>query len=402
MSEAHSLVLGLLSGHGPAGRDVPEAEWQQAVAAWPALQPMLAFEVERQACAAPAAIRQALTAARRDQAVVHVQRMAALRPAFTALDAGGVSFVVLKGLPLAYQAYPSPETRVMSDVDLWLEPGRKQDALDALAPLGWHKPPWRAPLAGETEASLQFGDTKVLLELHDPPHSLAHAMPSAMPALWERRVRADLGGVSAWVLPPEETLMHLSVHLAEHHRFMAALSRLLDITLLLRRAGAGIDWPSFAARCRRYGIAGWVATSLGVARRLLGAPVTDGSLAAFGIADLDRLCELGAEQAVLKPRAGTNPTSVLMASSPAAAARRLGSRLARLVADDGANDQGGRTHRTMQRLSFAARVNLPGLLRTLWLSVTRPAEGARLRGRNARNDQLYRMLRDVSRTTEAA
>ena len=62
MSEAHSLVLWLLSGHGPAGRDVPEAEWQQAVAAWPALQPMLAFEVERQACPAPAAIRAAYNA----------------------------------------------------------------------------------------------------------------------------------------------------------------------------------------------------------------------------------------------------------------------------------------------------------------------------------------------------
>ncbi|HEY2806491.1 MAG TPA: nucleotidyltransferase family protein, partial [Gemmatimonadales bacterium] len=300
---ARQALLDLLGANPDRGAVEPD-DWPAILAlASGGIEPILALEAERRGMAIPAAVRARLVQARQRSAAAALKRQAALRPAFAALDRAGIPFIVLKGLALAYRVYPTPETRTMNDVDLWVEASALDDATNALEAEGWRAPWWRdetGPAAGEQ--CLQYRDSRVLIELHYPPKSISDLMADGGASLWSARVPASLGWAEACVLPPEETLLHLSLHLAEHHRFINALGRLLDVTLVLRKSAADIDWPAFAQRCASLEASGWVGVTLGTARRMFGAPVPADALASFGIADLDDLCMVAEEQAWLRPR----------------------------------------------------------------------------------------------------
>jgi len=296
----------------------------------------------------------------------------------------------------------------MGDVDLWVRTGALERAVAVLKTLAWQVP-WRldttaAPAGRGGQVPLHLPSAKLMLELHGEPGSLVESVPHALDEFWSRRIAVTLGGVAAWTLPAEETLMHLSLHLGAHHRFLNAVGSLLDVTLLVQVHGPGLNWPALASRCRALGIAGWVATALGTARAMFGAPVPVEALAALNVEDLDQLCADAAEQAWRRPRRGESPQSVLSAPTLADTGARLGQRLRELIheADPASRWAGTRQGRLFRRLRAAMQYQLPSFLRTLWRSMVHPGEGARRRRLSAENVALIDAIRARSPSGHAA
>lgn len=379
------------------------ADWHLALElAGPGLHPMIAWRLTERRVEAPGWVKERVDGARRASAVTLARRRSHLRQALEALEAAGASATVLKGFALAHLVYPSPELRPMSDADLWIHTPTLDGAVAALKPLGWHLPWWRDITVGPAGSGGQVGlllpSAKLMLELHREPGSLLDNTPQALDDFWSRRVPATLGGVSAWVLPAEETLIHLSLHLAEHHRFLGAVGRLLDVALVVQARSREINWPAFAERCIALGVSRWVATVLATSHEMLGAPVRPEALSAFGVAELDRLCAAAAEQAWRAPRVGEAPFSVFSAPTVVGAAARLGSRLAALFDDAGpsAGERRLSARQVFYRLRNTTQFILPGFLRQFWIRLVRPADAERLRRSNARNDALVEALRGGS------
>ena len=317
-----------------------------------------------------------------------------MRGAFDVLDRSSIPFTVLKGFALAHQVYPSPETRLMNDVDLWMDEAAIRSAMEALAPLGWRVPWWRRrfseqPGMGE-EVGLVLGTTPLLLELHSRPASLLETIPGKLDSFRQRSVPANLGGLPARVLPVEETLIHLSLHLAQHHRFLGGLPRLLDITLVCAAQDPAFDWIALSERCVALGIPGWVATSLATARRLLGAPIPEAALAAFRVDRLDRLTALASEQAWLSGKGGVRSRSVLAAPTLAGRAARILQRIRNVLRP--AEGGPGGTIRLLRRLRFAAQITLPSYLRNLRTGNFRGGSGARFRRLSEANAELVEAM----------
>jgi len=376
------------------------ADWRVALElAGPGLLAMIAYRLNQRRIRAPGWAVAYCGRAQRVSAAMLLRRRAAMRQALAALEQAGLEPVVLKGFVLAHSVYPSPETRTMSDVDLWLRREGLAHAARALAPLGWRQPWWRdtvsVPAGSGGQVGLILSPDSLIIELHGDPGALVDAAPQALEEFWSRRVRVDIGGLSAWTLPAEETLIHLALHLAEHHRFLDAVGRLLDVALVLDAAGQSLAWPAFANRCEGLGISRWVATTIGTSRAMLGAPVPPGALAAFGIADLDSLCADAAEQAWRVPAAGRAPTSVLSGGTTFARVARLQRRLWEMMDGVGPGSRGPRLspRQLLNRLRVYLQIVVPGFARTLWLNVARPSEGARLRRWAAENEALVRSMR---------
>ena len=281
-----------------------------------ALHPMLAFRIDERGVAAPAWVLERVRWARRANAMAIARRRAEMNRVFAALAQQNVPVTVLKGYALAHLVYASPELRVMNDIDLWLNVPSLRPAMRTLEPLGWQSPWWRQTherIVGDGESvGLRFRKSSLLMELHRRPASLADRVQEVLPDMWQRRVPVRLGDANCHVLTAEDTLLHLSLHISDHHQFLRALSGLLDLTLVVEHAGNTIDWQRFAARCVALGAAGWVATTLGTAVRMLGARVPSEALAAFGVPELDQLCARASDQNWWCDGTGLGPSSVLV------------------------------------------------------------------------------------------
>lgn len=367
------------------------------------LHPMLSQRIAARRVSVPETVRVQLELARRANAAMVALRQAHIRPVFEALDRAGVAFTTLKGFALAYTAYPSPETRVMSDLDLWIDEPMPRRAIAALEPLGWRTPWWRTMSRTDDarHSALRLGTSALLIELHGRQ---ADSIPDVLESFWSRRVPADLGGLRSHILPTEEMLIHVALHLAEQHHFLAALPRLLDISLLIQDAPEAFSWTAFAERCRHLGISGSVATALGTAALMLRAPIPRGALAAFHVPDLETLCAMAYEQAWLSGRSTEHPQSLLAAPTFRGRASVLAQRLRDLVVgeNEAASRPTDRAARVLRRLRYAARFTLPAMIRTLRRGTFRGASGARLRSLSADNAKLMDLMASAGANARGA
>ena len=90
--------------------------------------------------------------------------------------------------------------------------------------------------------------------------------------LWARAVTVKAGQHDIQVLSPEDTLLHLSLHICKH-RLAGGFRGFCDIAAVLASSGTRFDWDQMCRRAIEWRVADLVYVPLVVADRLLGAGV---------------------------------------------------------------------------------------------------------------------------------
>jgi hypothetical protein len=247
-----------------------------------------------------------LIKARRITAVHNLRLRHELARTLEALRASGIPALALKGIVMAYTAYPDPSLRPMCDLDLLVPPDKREDALHVLRTLGYYYPESVAaihrghvPRLGpdqEFAPGLQLRGSRVFLDVHSELECSEPLFPMPVQEFWSRSVLIDLKGLGVRTLCPEDFLFHLCLHLSRSHRFEKGLLALVDLKVLLD-SRSDWNWAGIAERSLQCGYATWMFLTLEVARDLVGAPVPDSFFQALPRPrDLSELRSLAEEQ----------------------------------------------------------------------------------------------------------
>jgi Uncharacterised nucleotidyltransferase len=222
--------------------------------------------------------------ARRLTAVHNLLLRQELRKTLEALRQSGIPALALKGVVLAYTAYPDASLRPMADLDLLVPPGKRAEAVLILRTLGYEYPETvltmrRDPnrclsLVKEFAPPLRLRASPVLLEVHSQLECSEPLFPMSMQEYWSRSILVDLKGLTVRTLCPEDFLFHLCLHQSSWHRFEKGLLPLVDLKLLLD-SRPDWNWVGIVKRSLRCGCATWMYLTLELARDLVGAPVPD-------------------------------------------------------------------------------------------------------------------------------
>lgn len=181
------------------------------------------------------------------QAALHERNIGRV---FALLDAEGVEALLIKGWAAA-RAYPEAGLRPYGDLDVCVRVGRRAEAARVL----------RRPEVADVWVDLHeaFGDSGRL----------------GFNEQFERAEVVRVGGARVRVLAPEDHLRLLCVHMLRHGAWRPLW--LCDVAAAVETRPVGFDWGRLLGGDRRR--ARWVACSVGLAHRLLGARVEDTPLA---------------------------------------------------------------------------------------------------------------------------
>jgi len=173
-----------------------------------------------------------------------------------AFQAAGITVVPLKGAWLAESVYATIAQRTMVDVDLWVQRKELDAARQVMESLGYSSrskadrpQELQDALTGETQL---FKADATMVELHwnlFPGEWVRHTARIDEQAVWGRTL--PYKGEDVRQLSPEDTILHLCVHLAVNHQMsLTGLRTLLDLDRLRRRWN--IDWSTVAQRAREW------------------------------------------------------------------------------------------------------------------------------------------------------
>jgi hypothetical protein len=157
-----------------------------------------------------------------------------------------VEGVPLKGLDLAWSAYPSPSLRDMGDVDLLVRPSERGKADEILRRLGYapELPP-EALDGGTLHAALYSREASLPIHLH------WHPLNSSWPQFMFRLDPEELwAGVRGGRLDPLHRFLLLAEHALKHS--YGELIHLTDLEL----ASRGLDGAAVAELAARWGLSG--------------------------------------------------------------------------------------------------------------------------------------------------
>lgn len=229
---------------------------------------------------------------------MHAQRNAAiyvqLDEALRAFNAQALRPIALKGVHLAAAVYPDPALRPMNDIDLLFKPEELPAAELVLESLGYggkyksaelgpgvtkHTSTYqRAATSASTPNPYLSSEAERMIEPHSSlEESWFGLRVDITPGVRERAVEAHLGGSVCQVLAREDLLLHLCVHFCFHLIMGSpAMVQLLDLSF----ASTGeVDWDLMTHRAVERDAAPFALAALTLARRLLGAPIPEPTLA---------------------------------------------------------------------------------------------------------------------------
>jgi hypothetical protein len=162
-------------------------------------------------------------------------------PVVAAMSSAGVRVCLIKGAGYARTLYATPAERPMRDVDLLVQPDRRDDARRVLASLGFA--PANAPALHHAEPWTSSG---IAIDLHwniiAPGRSRID-----LAAIWSRTIAGSFEHSES--LEPIDALVFHLVHLARN-RLRLPLMNVVDTARLLERADANAS----LARARSWGL----------------------------------------------------------------------------------------------------------------------------------------------------
>jgi len=192
-----------------------------------------------------------LQEAYRFHAVRTLVRQHAIKKVLTLLYREGVQPILVKGWAVA-RLYPEPGLRPYGDIDLVVRLEQYSAAAAAIS---------AAIAANEIEKEYYIDLHRGFEDLDD--HSFDE--------LYSRSTIVKLDDVDIRVLSPEDHLRVLCLHMLRHNAFRPLW--LCDIAVAVETRAPDFDWDICLGKNRRR--ADWVACSIALAHRLLGAQIDD-------------------------------------------------------------------------------------------------------------------------------
>lgn len=197
----------------------------------------------------------------------------------SSLTEEAIDVIMLKGAALSIDVYPSPGLRPMRDIDLLFHREDLARALSTLSMLGYKRylPPARNGIEkfqGEITYVKQ-GDPHIVIEPHwtlGPEYPYSRRIDAA--GLWHRAKRVNLAGIDTRVLCPEDTLLHLCLHLFQHCQSFWLIPA-CDITELTRHYQDSLDWDAFLNRVLEFELCLPVQYSLNITSELFHSRIPD-------------------------------------------------------------------------------------------------------------------------------
>jgi len=189
-----------------------------------------------------------------------------LRGILTLIKESGIPCIVLKGIALAEQVYPSIAIRGMSDVDILVKrndiaaldcilSSRGYACIDSSPPAAVHNPPGYL-------ASLEYRkQDDSTLNLHVHWHIVNSSVPAAMFAeridmerIWDKAIPVKVSDADVYVLSPEHLIIYLCEHALRVGHSFDRLMLVCDILYALDAFKERIDWDFLIEESRRFNL----------------------------------------------------------------------------------------------------------------------------------------------------
>jgi hypothetical protein len=177
------------------------------------------------------------------------------------LGQGGIRPLVLKGLALAWQAYPDPALRPVSDTDLFLAKDDLLPAIDILQKGGYRfnfLPTQlnRLPKGLNADSPSRDGvSTHIELHHYDPAHRAINdnSPDDEFRDICEPPQRLTIDGCDVYTTSPIDTLHYLMRHFTRHLSDARAdrpvsFKWMADITSLVEKQAHALDWKALLER----------------------------------------------------------------------------------------------------------------------------------------------------------
>lgn len=192
-----------------------------------------------------------------------------------------ISPLLLKGGAVSAAVYPRPSRRHNHAIDLLVEPHHLKESVSLLTRIGWI-PRARSPSAvtGEGAHRDMWHANGFVMGLHSTPFFLPHFRLKTGDLDARARVIA-IREHPAWILSPEDMLVHLCGH-ATYSRSRFNLRWACDVFFLLQRHPR-IDWRLVLDTATAAGLALPLAVQLQWLREVLAAPVPAACIAELEI-----------------------------------------------------------------------------------------------------------------------
>jgi hypothetical protein len=221
------------------------------------------------------------------------------------LERDRIRAIPYKGPTLAYQAYGNIGYRQIGDLDILVHPRDYERCRLSLLDHGFEK------IADYSwECTLRDKGCGIHLDVHRSLTPDQFAVRLDFGSIYRRLDAQQVG--DGWVqLPcPEDMLIVLSIQLAKdawgHDYKSVQLGKLCDLAELLRRHPT-MDWVQVRRDAGRFGYQGMLAVGVGLAHRILGAPLPPVEFSAPRSADIAILVN-DVSTKILKQRVGTQET----------------------------------------------------------------------------------------------
>ena len=158
-----------------------------------------------------------------------IPRARELKNIYKLLDENGIEAAPLKGALLAYEYYPHPALRYMSDFDILIKPGKINEAFELVRAKGFTM---KSLLSSSIHKPMLISPQGAALELHNTisPGLLKH--PSAQ--LWIGSRKKNFQGTTFICLSPAITILHAIEH-AFTDKFVGGLKPFVDIAMVFRQ-----------------------------------------------------------------------------------------------------------------------------------------------------------------------
>ncbi len=193
-----------------------------------------------------------------------------------ALHAAGIQTLALKGAPLARLYYQDYGLRPMSDFDILVPNAQRRAAIELLVREGW-QPRYR-PLSRLTDNVLAVRDgwnfenaRQEQFDLHW--HVLLECRSQAADGdFWARSIPLQIAGVETRTLHPTDHLLFGCLH-GVRWNIVSPMRWIPDTLMILRRAGAQIEWARLLTLAEKFRLNLRLALALNYLREQFQAPI---------------------------------------------------------------------------------------------------------------------------------